>query len=124
MIGNLLGIVNKFIPDGNTAKKLEAEIQKAHNDAMNKAIEADTQVRLAEMKSKGIQSIWRPLAALIVFSIFFVRFCVYHLLLLIVGFFDLPVYLPQLENLPGDFYFLAASFVSLYTVGRTIDKRK
>ena len=124
MIGDLINIVGKFIPDGDKAKELEAQIQQAHNDALNQAVKSDTQIRLAEMKSKGISSIWRPIAALIVFSIFFIRFALYHLLLLIVGMFNLPVFLPLLEPLPLEFYGLAASFISIYTFGRSMEKRK
>jgi hypothetical protein len=124
MLSEVLKTVNKFIPDKTQAVKFEAEIEKAYNDALKSAVESDRDIRLAEMQSDSwLQRSWRPIAALIVFAAIFVRYPLYHLLMLTVNYFDLPIYLPQLEDLPQDFYLMATAFISIYAYGRTQEKR-
>lgn len=124
MISEILSTVNKFIPDKNQAEKFKAEVEKAYNDALKSAVEADRDIRLAEMQSDSwLQRSWRPIAALIVFMAIFVRFPLYHLLQLIVNYLNLDIYLPILEDLPQDFYLMATAFISIYAYGRTQEKR-
>jgi hypothetical protein len=124
VISEILSTVNKFIPDKNQAEKFKAEVEKAYNDALKSAVEADRDIRLAEMQSDSwLQRSWRPIAALIVFMAIFVRFPLYHLLQLIVNYLNLDIYLPILEDLPQDFYLMATAFISIYAYGRTQEKR-
>lgn len=123
MFTEALSIINKFIPDKSKAKKLEAEIQKAHQEVLSTAVKADTQVRLAELKSKGIASVWRPIAALTIFSCIFLYWFIYPLMRIMVAMFDWDIYLPQLQDLPTDFYLLAGSFVTVYAYSRGLEKR-
>jgi hypothetical protein len=91
---------------------------------LKSAVEADRDIRLAEMQSDSwLQRSWRPIAALIVFMAIFVRFPLYHLLQLIVNYLNLDIYLPILEDLPQDFYLMATAFISIYAYGRTQEKR-
>ena len=124
MIGDLLGIVNKFIPDAKAAKALESKIQIAHSKALSGAVEADTKVRLAEMQKGGIAGIWRPLSAISVFMCLFLYWFIYPLCMIIVGLFNINVYLPVLPPLPLEFYGLATAFISIYAYGRSLEKRK
>lgn len=124
MLSDVFSIIKGIIPDKNKARDLEAQIQKSFDDALTEGVKADKEIRLAEMQSDAIlQRTWRPLAALIVFSAIFVRFPLYHCLLLIVNWYDLDIYLPQLEDLPRDFYMMATAFISIYAYGRTQEKR-
>lgn len=124
MLDDIFKILGKVIPDTNQAEKIKADIQKSYDDALTKAVEADKEIRLAELESDSwLQRSWRPISALIVFSAIFVRYPLYHLAKLIVGWFDLDVYLPELEGLPENFYFLATAFISIYAFGRTQEKR-
>jgi len=124
VISEILSTVNKFIPDKNQAEKFKAEVEKAYNDALKSAVEADRDIRLAEMQSDSwLQRSWRPIAALILFMAIFVRFPLYHLLQLIVNYLNLDIYLPILEDLPQDFYLMATAFISIYAYGRTQEKR-
>lgn len=123
MISDLIGIVGKFIPDHDKAKELEAKIQEAHNKALTAAVESDKEIQLAEMKSGGLRSAWRPMAAIMVFMCLFLYWFVYPLSLMIIGWFDLPIYMPELPELPLEFYGLATAFISIYAYGRSLEKR-
>lgn len=124
MISDLLGIVNKFIPDGNKAKALEAKIQEAHNNALNVAVKADKEIRLAELRSGGLASMWRPLTAIMTYSIIFFHWLIYPMVKVIIGLCDLNVYYPELKPLPVEFYGLATAFISIYAYGRSMEKRR
>ena len=119
----ILGLINKFIPDASKAKELEASIKGSYEKTFQKALESETQIRLVEMKQKGIVSKWRPLAAIAIFLCLFLYWFIYPLTMIIIGLFDLNVYLPQLPELPIEFYGLATAFVSIYAFGRSIEKR-
>lgn len=123
MLSEALSIINKFIPDKGKANKLKAEVETVFQNTLSKAVEADTKVRLAELKSKGISKIWRPLAAIMTFSCLFLYWFVYPSLQIIVALFDLNIYLPELRDLPTEFYLLGGSFVSIYAYGRSMEKR-
>lgn len=124
MLSDIFKLITKVVPDTNAAKKMQRDIQVSYDKALIEGVKADKEIRLAEMSSDSwLQSRWRPIAALIVFTALFVRFPLYHLLLLSVGYFDLPIYLPELEDLPSDFYLMATAFISIYAHGRSIEKR-
>lgn len=124
MLTEIVSIINKFIPDKSKADEMASQVEKAYTESLNKAVEADLELRLAEIKSDAwLQSRWRPLSALIVFSALLIRFPLYHLLLLIVGLFNMNVYLPELEPLPMEFYGMATAFISIYAYGRSVEKR-
>lgn len=123
MISDLFGIINKIVPNKAKAAELEATVQKAHQDALNAAVKADAEVRLAELKSSGIRAIWRPMAAIMTFLCLFLYWFIYPLCLIIVGLFNLNIYLPELPILPLEFYGLATAFTSIYAYGRSLEKR-
>lgn len=123
MISELLGLVNKFVPNKGKAKELEAKIQEAHSKALTMAVAADKDIKLAELKKGGIASIWRPISAMSVFATIFLHWFIFPLMRATIVVFDLNVYLPQLESLPLEFYGLATAFVSIYAYGRSLEKR-
>lgn len=123
MLDNLFGLVNKFVPDTDKAKELEAKIRTAQEAALKQAVESDKEVRLAELRKGGIASKWRPLAALSIFATLFLHWFIYPLCRMVITGLDLNAILPQLEPLPTEFYGLAAAFVSIYAYGRSMEKR-
>jgi hypothetical protein len=124
MLDDIFKLITKVVPDTNEALRLQADIQKSYDDALVEGVKADKEIKLAEMQSDAwLQRSWRPISALIVFGALFVRFPLYHLALLINNWFELNLYLPELEDLPSDFYLLATAFVSIYAYGRTQEKR-
>jgi hypothetical protein len=124
MLDDIFKLITKVIPDTNQAAKLKADIKLSYDKALTEGVKANKEIVLAEMSSDSwLQRSWRPIAALIVFIAIFIRFPLYHLLKLIVGWYDLKVYLPELEDLPSDFYLLATAFVSIYAHGRSVEKR-
>ena len=124
MISDIIKIIGEVIPDKDKAKELEAKVQESYNNALIKGVEADREIKLAEMQSDSwLQKSWRPIAALIVFLTLFVRYPLYHLMLLYVNYTESNIYLPELEMLPEDFYLMATAFISIYAFGRTQEKR-
>jgi hypothetical protein len=123
MLGEALSIINKFIPDKGKANKLKAEVEIVFQNTLSDAVKADTRVRLAELKSTGLSSIWRPLAAIMTFSCLFLYWFIYPSLQIMVALFDLNIYLPELRDLPIEFYGLSGIFVSIYAYGRSMEKR-
>ena len=124
MLDDIFKIIGKVIPDTNQAAKLKAEIQTSYDRALTEGVKADKEIRLSEMNSDSwLQRSWRPIAALIVFLAIFVRFPLYHLLQLIINCYGLDIYLPELEDLPEDFYMMATAFISIYAFGRSQEKR-
>lgn len=119
----VLDIINKFIPDVDEAKRLSAQVEIAHQKAINAAVDADKQVRLAELRKGGIASIWRPLAALMIFFCLFLYWGIYPTLQIFIGLFNLNIYLPELTPLPENFYFLGSLFITIYAAGRSLEKR-
>ena len=123
MLNGLLETINKFIPDKTKAAKFQAEIQGKYEDTFKAAVNADKEIRLKELDSKGLKGKWRPFGASVVFFTYFVRYPLLFLLQIMVGMFDLNMYLPQLEPLPLEFHGLAIAFISVYSHGRTMEKR-
>jgi len=124
MLSDIFKIIGKVIPDKNEAEKMKRDIQVSYDKALSDGVQANKEIVLAEMKSDSIlQRSWRPIAALIVFLAIFVRYPLYHALLISVNYFKLDIYLPQLEDLPQDFYMMATAFISIYAFGRTQEKR-
>lgn len=124
MLSDIFEIINKVVPNTNHAAKLKADIKLSYDKALTQGVKANKDIVLAEMSSDSwLQRSWRPIAALIVFIAIFVRFPLYHLLKLLVGWYDLNVYLPELEDLPSDFYLMATAFISIYAHGRSVEKR-
>ena len=123
MISDLLELITKVVPNANKAKELEAKIAEAHSKALTSAVEADAKIQLEEAKSDGLRAIWRPLSAIMTYSIIFLYWFIYPVLQLVIACADLDIYLPQLESLPIEFYGLATAFISIYAYGRSLEKR-
>jgi hypothetical protein len=124
MLSDILSIISKVVPNPSKAAQLKADIETSYNKALEEGIKANKEIILAESSSDSwLQRSWRPISALIVFTAIFVRFPLYHFLRMMVGWFDLPIYLPELEDLPQDFYMMATAFISIYAYGRTQEKR-
>ena len=123
MISDLLSLISKVIPNKGKAKELEAKIAIAHSDALQGAVKADVEVRIAELRSGGLAAIWRPTGAIMTYLCIFLYWFIYPILQIIINIGDFNVYLPQLEQLPIEFYGLATAFISIYAIGRSLEKR-
>ena len=86
------------------------------------AIEADKDIRLAELRTGGIASKWRPIAATSIFATLFLHWVIVPIVHLVIVIGDYNVYMPQLEPLPIEYYGLALAFVSIYAYGRSREK--
>lgn len=122
VLDSILNIAGKFVPDTNQQAKLRAEVQKAYEDGLKKAVEADKEIRIAEMRSGGIAALWRPVAALSVFATLFLHWFIVPATNLVIVVMDLDAMTPILEPLPMEYYGLAAAFVSIYAYGRSREK--
>ena len=121
---DIIGLISKFIPDTKAAKKLEAQIKTAHSKALTAAVEADKEVRLEELRVGGFAALWRPTAAIMTYMCIFLYNFIYPALFIIRGVFDLDFILPELPELPLEFYGLAIAFISIYAHGRSMEKRR
>ena len=123
MLGAILGIANKFIPDKNKQKQFEKEMKVSYEKTFQDAINADKDIRLAELKTGGIAAKWRPFGAFTVFLILGLYWFVYPLLIMVNDVFWLDISISKLPPLPIEFYGLALAFVSIYAHGRSLEKR-
>ena len=112
------GLDKLFTSDDERLKsKVASEVQ------LVKATEADTKLRMKELDAKGLKGLWRPLAATSIFLTLFLHWFIYPALMIVVATFNLDIYLPQLPELPMEFYGLAIAFISIYAHGRSLEKR-
>ena len=125
IIGQILGIAEKFIPDTNKLAELEAELSSKMEDSLQKAVDADKEIRLAEMSRGGVAALWRPIAAL---SLTFIALCqlLVKLFLPLYAYYkeneQLWVALESIEALPDYFWIAYISFISVYAAGRSFEK--
>ena len=125
IIGQILGIAEKFIPDSNKLAELEAELSSKMEDSLQKAVDADKEIRLAEMSKGGIAAIWRPIAALTLTLI-----VIFHQLVIpLLGFYSyfaneeqLWQYVESTEPLPMYFWIAYIAFINVYAAGRSFEK--
>ena len=124
IIDSILGIANKFVVDKDKQLELRAEIVKGYESGLKAAVEADKDIKIAEMRQGGIASVWRPIAALSIFATIFLHWFVIPLanyIMVTFNYEDLGVY-HKLDPLPVEFYGLATAFVSIYAYGRSREK--
>lgn len=122
IIDTILGITSKFIPDTDAQNKLKVELKSKMEDTFKEAVKADKEIQLAEMRSGGLRSKWRPLAALSVFLTLFLHWFILPLAHFIIVAFNINVYVPMLDPLPIEYYGLAMAFISIYAYGRSREK--
>ena len=122
IINTVLGTVNKFIPDRDAQLKLEAELRGKMEDGLKAAVDADKEIRLAELQAGGLAAKWRPLAAISIFLTLFLHWFILPLVRVIIVVGDFNVYYPELDMLPIEYYGLALAFISIYAYGRSREK--
>lgn len=123
MLGALLNIANKFIPDKNKQKEFEKEMKVAYEKTFQEAVAADKEIRLAELQTGGIAAKWRPFGAFMVFTILGLYWFIYPLCIITLDIFEIDILLTKLPPLPMEFYGLALAFISIYTHGRSLEKQ-
>jgi len=125
IIGQILGIAEKFVPDVNELAKLEAELSTKMEDSLQQAVDADKEIRLAEMTKGGVASVWRPVAALSLTVI-----VIFHQLIIpLMGFYSyfanedrLWQFVESTEPLPTYFWIAYIAFINVYAAGRSFEK--
>jgi hypothetical protein len=125
IIGEILGLAGKFIPDQTKLAELEAELSSKMEDTLKQAVDADKEIRLAEMAKGGIASVWRPIAALTLTMI-----VVFHQLVIpLMGFYSyfanedrLWQFVESTEPLPTYFWIAYIAFINVYAAGRSFEK--
>jgi hypothetical protein len=122
IIGSILDIANKFVPDTNKQAELKAEIVKGYESGLKAAVNADKEIRMAELRKGGLAASWRPIAACSIFFTLFLHWFIFPLVRMVIVVGDYNVYYPQLDALPIEYYGLALSFVSIYAYGRSREK--
>jgi hypothetical protein len=123
IISSILGIATKFIPDQTKLAELEAELNSKMEDTLQKAVDSDKEVRLAEMRQGGIASKWRPIAALSIFATLFLHWFLIPVLEIATVYFETGKEVYIVAPLPVEFYGLAGAFVSIYAFGRSQEKK-
>ena len=125
IIGQILGIAEKFVPDVNELAKLEAELSTKMEDSLQQAVDADKEIRLAEMTKGGVASVWRPVAALSLTVI-----VIFHQMIVpLMGFYSyfanedrLWQFVESTEPLPNYFWIAYIAFINVYAAGRSFEK--
>ncbi len=91
MIGSILDIVNKFIPDSKAQEEAKVAIEKE----MTKQMELQAGIIRREAEYSGILGKWRPITALVFVAMLVIHYAVFTLAPAFVVYFDLNVYPPQ-----------------------------
>jgi hypothetical protein len=125
IIGEILGLAGKFIPDQTKLAELEAELSTKMEDTLKQAVDADKEIRLAEMSKGGVASIWRPIAALSLTGI-----VIFHQMVIpVMGFYSyfasedrLWQFVESTEPLPNYFWIAYIAFINVYAAGRSFEK--
>lgn len=123
MLDSILDLAKRFIPDKDKQKEFEAKMKTEYEKTFQKAIDADKAIQLASIKKGGINALWRPFGAIGTFSTLFFHWLIYPIIKVIIVAGNFNVYLPQLDKLPIEFYGVALAFISIYTHGRSMEKR-
>lgn len=110
MISELFKKVLDFIPDAK--RREEAKI--LMEEGLPTALANEVKTRLADIAKGGINSFWRPYAAVIIFTALGIRWILYPLMYMIITMFNLNIYPPEPYDMPAGFYQLALVFASVY----------
>lgn len=125
LIGPILDIVNKFIPDADKKMELQKEILK-HEQKLEQHFseyaKLDNNLRIKEMEHKGWKAAWRPFL-MFSFGIIVVLYCLlFYIMPGIVVYFNLNVWIPTPPIVDKNLWDLV--MYSILGIGgmRTVDK--
>ena len=118
MIGDILNLINKFIPDKDQAQKAAIVLEQE----MTKQMEARAEVIKAEISQGGIVAKWRPYTMIAFVSMVVIHFVMYDIAPWIRTVFDLNVYMPSDPGYTEGLLSLIKIGLMGYIGGRTIEK--
>jgi len=118
MIGAIIDIVGKFIPDGNKAKEAAVQLEKEYT----KQLEMQSDIIKSEIKSGGITAKWRPYTMMAFVTMVVLHWVMYDVVPFIIVTFDINMYYPQDPGFTDGLLDLIKIGLGGYIGARTIEK--
>ena len=118
MIGSILEIVNKFIPDQESAEKVTLELEKE----FSKQLEMKHSIIRAEQENGGIASKWRPWTMLAFLGMVITHWVLYDIVPYVIVVFDINTYTPLDPGFTDGFLDLIKMGLAGYIGGRSMEK--
>ena len=118
MIGDIVKLISKFIPDADAAQKAAIVL----NQEMTKQMDARAEVIKAEIGQGGIVAKWRPYTMVAFVSMVVIHFVMYDIIPFIRTAFDLNFYVPEDPGFTEGLLSLIKIGLMGYIGGRTIEK--
>lgn len=118
MIGSILEIINKFVPDKDAAKKAAVALEQE----MTKQMTLRADVIKQEVRQGGITAKWRPYTMVTFVAMVVVHFVMYDIVPFIRTSFDLNFYVPQDPGFTEGLLDLIKIGLMGYIGGRTVEK--
>ena len=115
LLGPLLKIIDKAVPDKTEANKIQGEITKVLIDQQSEIMQTMKDITLKELDGSGYQRNWRPTLSWMVIAMWPYNYVVRPMTIQAVG-FDLP-------EIPTDaLNTLTMMWTSVYSLGRSFEK--
>ena len=118
MIGSILEIVNKFIPDQESAEKVTLELEKE----FTKQLEMKHSIIRAEQEQGGIASKWRPWTMITFIAMVVIHWFLYDIVPYFRTVLDLDFYIPMDKGFTDGFLDLIKMGLAGYIGGRSMEK--
>ena len=115
LLGPLLKIIDKAVPDKTESNRIQGEITKVLIDQQSELMRTMKDITLKELDGSGYQRNWRPTLSWMVISMWPYNYVVRPMTIQAVG-FDLP-------EIPTDaLNTLTMMWTSVYSLGRSFEK--
>ena len=118
MISEILGLINKVVPDKDAANKLAAKLE----GEMTKQMTLKSTIIKAEIKSGGITAKWRPYTMVAFVVMLVVHWLMYDVVPFIITTFELNLYSPQDPGFTTGLLDLIKVGLMGYIGGRSFEK--
>ena len=115
LLGPLLKIIDKAVPDKTEANKIQGEITKVLVDQQSEIMQTMKDITLKELDGSGYQRNWRPTLSWMVIAMWPYNYIIRPMTIQAVG-FDLPEIPPDALNS------VTMMWTSVYSLGRSFEK--
>lgn len=115
LLGPLLKIIDKAVPDKTEANKIQGEITKVLIDQQSEIMQTMKDITLKELDGSGYQRNWRPTLSWMVIAMWPYNYIIRPMTIQAVG-FDLPEIPPDALNS------VTMMWTSVYSLGRSFEK--
>ena len=122
MLDNILGIINKFIPDQDKAKELEAKVMSEHIKAIEKVKIEQANIIKKEQSMGGITAKWRPYLMVLCMSMIGIHFLLTQVLPFMIVTSGLNIYYPILDDLSPELWGFLRLGIGGYIGARSLEK--